>query len=650
MRRYQLIQLLLLPAFLGLMGCSEPKTGDSPAQAQTSTPTASPAKSSTAAVDSPTPTPTQPQQEAIAPTPAPQAEVTAADLRANAEPKPAQSQPVEPTTAAAALRVLNLETFPKLKVKQEFDSQPMSIYYSTEGTVTDSDAFLMKELTKAGWKETKHLVTSTDQYVDRLLTKEAYHLRLSISTGGTQGEVAVNMALLGNFDVRTLPQTKDAEPQDSTPVMAGHRSSLSIPDAFDDLKRRMTEAGWQVVEEFHNPMADVPHYRSIHFRKNSVRVNLGFVKDPAKPAEKTNIFYHAESVIPIDLPMIDSRQPMKFDAHENRASIPWKGTRAELVELLTKQATAFGWQFVNADDYVQDKTITLYIGVGSPVGIAARITESAGIYYLSMERVRLPTKKSSDTDSEAADKIAETKSAADDAAAKKMKSEIQAEIAATDNAINKAINDELTKALGSLSTGASQADMQALQAKAAKIQAQLEAEDAAEEKASVPTKPKQPSDVLNVPDDAEPLRAEDKTIKATEARIKLGQRDIVLKHCLAYARMEDGAPTKIMFFSDKPLLADKLDKLCASGESFMIYDGFGPNRPDASLELRVSGSTVMMNFAADGLSIATNTSDVQSTVRLKNGKLQGRVTLEKPIELQSQGLTFEATIADKVRR
>ena len=65
---------------------------------------------------------------------------------------------------------------------------------------------------------------------------------------------------------------------------------MSIADAFDDLKGRMLDAGWQVVEEFHNPMVDVPHYRSIRFRKNAVRVNLGFVKDPAKPAEKTSIF------------------------------------------------------------------------------------------------------------------------------------------------------------------------------------------------------------------------------------------------------------------------------------------------------------------------------------------------------------------------
>ena len=57
----------------------------------------------------------------------------------------------------------------------------------------------------------------------------ASNLRLSISTGGTRGEVAINMAALGNFDVRTLPQTKDAEAQESTPVMAGIAAVCRLP-------------------------------------------------------------------------------------------------------------------------------------------------------------------------------------------------------------------------------------------------------------------------------------------------------------------------------------------------------------------------------------------------------------------------------------
>ncbi len=210
---------------------------------------------------------------------------------------------MEPTTAAAALAVIDLEKLPKPANAQLFDSQPTTIYFSTEGNIRSVDELTMKELTKAGWKETKHLVTSTDQYIDRLLTKEGYYLRLTISTGGSRNEIAVNVISLGNYDLRTLPQTKDAEPQESTPVMAGHRSSLSIPDAYDDLSQRMIEAGWQMVQEFQTPMVDVPHYRAVRFRKNAMRVNLGFVKDPAKPAEKINIFYHAESVMPIDLPM-----------------------------------------------------------------------------------------------------------------------------------------------------------------------------------------------------------------------------------------------------------------------------------------------------------------------------------------------------------
>ena len=106
---------------------------------------------------------------ATAPAPSVQAEVTAADIA-----PVAQASPPSPPLPQPHWPLLNLETFPKLKVKQEFDSHSMSVYYSTEGTVARSDESLMKEFTKAGWKEAKHLVTSTDQYVDRLLTKDGF--------------------------------------------------------------------------------------------------------------------------------------------------------------------------------------------------------------------------------------------------------------------------------------------------------------------------------------------------------------------------------------------------------------------------------------------------------------------------------------------
>lgn len=583
--------------------------------------------------------------------PVAQAEVTAADLVPVAENTAAtkvENPPAEPTTAAAALALVDLEKLPKPTVKQSFETQPMSIYYSTEGSVGSVDELTKKELTKAGWTPTKHLVNSTDQYVDRLLTKDGYYLRHTISTGGSRDEVAVNMLVLGNFDVRQLPQTKDAEPQESTPVMAGHISSLSIPDAFDDLSKRMVDAGWQVVQEFHTPMVDVPHYRSIRFRKNAVRVNLGFVKDPAKPAEKTNIFYHAESVLPIDLPMLDHRQPIKYDTVENRAFIPFKGDRAAVVELLTKHAQDFGWQLIGAEDFAQDKTVVMYLSVGTPIGIAVHRVETGGEYFLSMERVKLPTKKGPETTEENSNQVAQAADPAADAAAKKMKSEIDTQSAQVEDAINKAVNDELTKALGSLSGGGAKPDMQALQAQAARLQAQFG--NSGEPTVAAPKAPAKKVNVLDVPDDEEPINTDDQAIKATEARIKSGDREFVLKHALSYARIEDGVPTKIILLSDKPLLAEKLDKMCASGESFMIYDGFGQNRPDASLELRITANSVMLQLAADGFSLSTNSNDIKSTVRLKDGKLQGRVNLAKPMEFRGQPLTFEAVIADKVRR
>ncbi len=76
------------------------------------------------------------------------------------------------------------------------------------GTISSVNDFLMQQLKEAGWKEARHLVTSNNQYVDRLVTKDGYSLRATISTAGAPEEIAVNLIVLGNFDVRTLLKQK----------------------------------------------------------------------------------------------------------------------------------------------------------------------------------------------------------------------------------------------------------------------------------------------------------------------------------------------------------------------------------------------------------------------------------------------------------
>ncbi len=57
----------------------------------------------------------------------------------------------------------------------------------------------------------------------------------------------------------------------------------------------------------------------------------------------------------------------------------------------------------------------------------------------------------------------------------------------------------------------------------------------------------------------------------------------------------------------------------------------------------------MMQLAAGGFSLSTNSSDIKSTVRLRDKKLKGRVTLAKPIEFRGESLTLEAKVAEKIR-
>ncbi len=275
---------------------------------------------------------------------------------------------------------------------------------------------------------------------------------------------------------------------------------------------------------------------------------------------------------------VDHRQPIKYDTIQNRAFIPFQGDRAAMVELLTQQAPGYGWQLLGADEFVQEKTSVMYLSVGSPVGIAARRVESGGNYYLSMERVKLPTKKDPDATEADANQLAQTNQAADDAAAQKMKSEIDAQFAQTEDAINKAVNNELAKALGSIPETVPNPICKRCWRRLRNCKNNWVDPTNHQRKLRRRCHPKKSTSWRSRMIKSRSIQRI-KQLKATEARIKLGNREYVLKHVLAYARIQDGSPTKIILLSDKPLLAEKLDKLCASGDSFMIYDGFGQDRP-----------------------------------------------------------------------
>ncbi len=549
---------------------------------------------------------------------------------------------VQPSTAAASVGAIDLLTFPRINQKGVMDQGSTYVYYMGESSVKSADAFYQAEFKSHGWEESRSLTPSSEQYTDRTYSKDGYYVRATISSGSKAGEIGVNLANLGNIDARLLPKMEDAESTESTAVNAGHKTAHSIIEVAESLSRKLTDLGWQEVRDFFTPDSNVPHYRSIKYRKNAMRINLGIYRDPKNPADKTIVFYHSEFAIPFDIPTPDHRKLLKLDLTSMRAAFESDVDRSTMLEMFEKPVAEYGWKLKNAEQFQNGEAASLLISTGPKMGIIARSVEEKDIRSIAMEYVPMPEIQPKDVEFPN-EQVAFIEP---DANRTNTKSDVEKQIDQIQAEVASQIDVELNKVLGSLrgeSGSASSASLADIQAKASSLMKSLKNE------ASSPTEitNKSKSNPFVASDDKEPVEAADLGIKASQCVIKTDKETYTLKHLLAYNQVEDGVTTKVLMFSNKVLNEDKLRRMLASGKSVSIHDlGGFDNSP--TLEMKISGDSVMVNAGVSGWSMSTNSSDIKSTVRYRGGRMQGRVVLDKAMKMGEESFAFHAQVNQQV--
>lgn len=550
---------------------------------------------------------------------------------------------VAPTTATQAIEKIDLLALPRLKEKRLMESCSTYVYYSAEGALPSADAFFKAELGSKGWKELPSETPATDSYIDRHFEKDGYVLRVSLSVGSTQGELGVMMTNLGNVDVRNLPQMPDADKVGipTSAVNATHKTAKTIPEVAEVLNKQLLALGWQPYAEFFETPMDVPHYRSLKYRKEAARIILGIVKNPQDPAEKTTVFYHAEHVIPFDIPTAKSEQVLKLDMIGNRAAFEFTSSRDEMVTLLKKDADRFGWKLMKADQFAAGETSAIAIEAKNGQYLVARLVESEGKYSVSIEKGVKPVEKKPETPEQ------ESLAKNDSSSAKPpAKSELQSEIEKLHDETNAQIQAELSKALGSvkgLSAGGKM-DLAELQAQADRLNKAFgQNDDDADDKPKADSN-KNPFDVA---EEKVQLTDADKAIKSSLCTIKYGDKTYQLKNTAAYVVKEYDEVTKCIIFSEGSLNTDKLGRLLLK-EGRPVYASDVCDFFKASITINITNNNVMINAMVDNGSLSTNASQIKADVKYVNGKLVGHVGTSEAIEMGSQMLEFNADLNQAV--
>lgn len=548
--------------------------------------------------------------------------------------QPESSNQVAPPSAPAAtakeaVGVLNAAKLPRLNEAMVLQSGPTNLSYNGQGSVPNADTHVQATLKAAGWKEIPGLSPATEQFVDRIFEKDGYYVRANIGQSGSPDEFSLTISNLGNIDVRNLPRLADADTTDipSTPINFTYRTNESLADAQAAIHQQMLAAGWQVWNEYNESPIDVPHFRNSHYRKEACRLNVGLFKNPENPNDKTSVFYHAESVIPFDIPTLDATQPIKLDLVANRASFATSPSRAELVELLQKNSERYGWSLKQTDKFVAGEIHLLAIDVDADTYLVARLSESGGKYSASLESYAV-NKPSETTKSEEP-----TESTEPSAEQPSKRSEIAEQIDAS-------IQDELSKALAGIE---SQTPMNLDDVKAKVESLQNEKDENSDDESSDEDGSSSKENPFDVAEDATAPPAEIQAMEQSIGSLKFGDKTYELKHVAGYVIKNFGFPTKCLIFSTSPIDIEKLQsELLKDGRP--VHGLHVSEEAEVLLDLRVSPNDVQVSAQIDGNSLTFNTEEINAKLFYFAGKLAGTVKTDKPIELVSEPFEFSVQL------
>lgn len=637
------IHLVFVFAGLSLVvtGCGVRSVSSTSSPPQTTS--ASAAAAPNEALAEPLTTATTPSAPSSKKETAPRGDVTA-EAPAAAPVKPAVA--VEATSAAQAIQLIDLRKVDRLNPTRVLEEGPTYIYYSGKGSVAAADAFYREVLAAQGWKMIDNNSSPiTKEYADRLYANGPFHLRVSIGASGDEGIVGIGLSNLGNLDMTTLPRTPDGEPYaGNTPVNANFRTEQGIADLVKWCRKELPALGWQEYTSIPSQESDVPHYKSVSFRKNAARMNVLITKNPQKISEKTMVTYMAENVMPFDVPAVAGAEKLGLDLYSGKAEYASAAPVAEVVQFYQTAGPKFQWKPRVADSHIGDAAATLMVEDQPELGFAISIFRRDDKTHVAFQR--LSFKKSAPSEAEvAADKpmpkseptpndIAATKPsvpATDDldknpaaAIEKEAKDMVRRELKKLGGDLEKIGGLDLGDLnLGDLGLGDQAKTKQGKSA--AKTSTGSSSAKTAEKPAAAPEAP--------FKSDGKPS-----TVSGT---IWFGDKKIALQHGLVFRKQDRDETVTIIFASSEPFQLAKLKRIAP--DELSIFDVMGKGFPPA-IEVRLKDSYSSLSCFVDGSSINFGSDKIKSDAKFVGERLKGKVHLPEPEDFFDKPFRFELLI------
>jgi hypothetical protein len=255
-----------------------------------------------------------------------------------------RENPVEPTTAANALKLLDFRSIKKIQRLASFDDSATSVQYTSRASIAAALAFYQAELGTRGWTELRDVLpySDTDKYADHVFGKDGMVVRLTVSAS-SESSVMIGVSNLGNVAMDSLPPLGSSEPIGKPNfLIASYLLRTNVPSTASSCRQEMAAVGWKEVRAFDEPPSP-PGSETIHFVKNAVGVFAIVAKAPQEYAGKTLLSYACSPLSSYDQPIPRDVSLCEVDSRSRRMQFQTSLDQPAVTRFYRSAYAELGW-------------------------------------------------------------------------------------------------------------------------------------------------------------------------------------------------------------------------------------------------------------------------------------------------------------------
>jgi hypothetical protein len=273
-----------------------------------------------------------------------QAEETAdAPEATTAEPVVEEQEPgevQEATTVFAAaqiidLRSLSLPTEIKAMRHREVGYMSSELWDNVASVV----GLYQPTFIEDGWQNDVGNAHTDETTASRYFSKDG--LVVSMSVGNLGESTLVTFVNHGNVDLRTLPQTTDAQPLYQSPDTLVYLSPSTVSKVAGFIRQELAARGWHEYPMPDTATANNADSQSLTFIQNGLELSA-FISVAPDQGDKTAVQYNI-TLLPLDLPVYDEALGLEFGQNPPYSGYKTATGIETLAGLYLTEMSALGW-------------------------------------------------------------------------------------------------------------------------------------------------------------------------------------------------------------------------------------------------------------------------------------------------------------------